>query len=68
VFSIASVHGRDSDKSSKRDKRDRNDKQNKQFTAAEMQRFEQEGFVLVGQAAVSKDFAPKTPKSLKPIK
>jgi hypothetical protein len=68
VFSIASVHDKDSDRSSGRDKDKKSSKEKDKFTAGQMQRFEQEGFVLVGQAAVSKDFTPKTPKGLKPIK
>ncbi|KAF6257095.1 hypothetical protein COO60DRAFT_39998 [Scenedesmus sp. NREL 46B-D3] len=64
VFSIASVTDRDSTKHDKQHGRE--GKQN--FTSAQMRRFEGEGFVLVGQAAISRDFTPKTPKGLKPIK
>jgi hypothetical protein len=68
IFSIASVNDRhDNPKRDKRDRRDRRDSRSK-FTALQMQRFEREGFVLVGQAAVSRSFKLKTPKGLKPVR
>jgi hypothetical protein len=67
VFSIASVNDRHSNKRDKRDKRDGRDGRSK-FTPLQMQRFESEGFVLVGHAAVSRDFKLKTPKGLKPVR
>jgi hypothetical protein len=67
VFSIASVNKRDTKKRDKRNRRDGRDSHSK-FTALQMQRFEREGFVLVGQAAVSRNFKPKAPKGLKPVR
>jgi hypothetical protein len=67
VFAIASVNDRHNNKRDKHNRRDRRESRSK-FTALQMQRFEREGFVLVGQAAVSINFKLKTPKGLKPVR